>query len=212
MQVINIATLGLTSYNVSPSGTIVPAPFFVDPERNITKALSFNPDVIILNLPSNDVARGIPTNTIKQNFLAITNTSNAQNIPIWVSTTQPRDGLSPAGRILQMQLRDRINLTYGSKSIDFWTSIANHDGTINSFYSFGDGVHLNNAGHHTLFTRIVAEKIWDTICIRNNLGAGVLSPDSKTINNQTVQNKSLLIFPNPCSNLLNIMISKEFSN
>ena len=169
IQVINIATLGLTSYDVSPTGTIVPAPFSVDTLRNITKALSLNPDAIILNLPSNDVARGIPTNTIHENFTNIVAAATARNVPVWVSTTQPRDGLSPAERVLQMDLRDWINATYGNKSIDFWSTVANADGTINPLYSAGDGVHLNNYGHHILFTRVVEEKIWDTICIRKNI-------------------------------------------
>ncbi len=174
IQVINIATLGLTSYDVSATGTIVPAPFSVDTMRNITRALSLNPDAIILNLPSNDVARGIPTNTIHQNLINITTLANNQNVPVWVSTTQPRNGLSPAENILQMNLRDWINSTYGNKAVDFWTSIANADGTINPFYGSGDGVHLNNYGHHVLFTRIVEEKIWDTICLRNNTPANIL--------------------------------------
>ncbi len=166
IQVVNLATPGLTSYDVSATGTSVPAPFSVDTMRNITKALSLNPDAIIVNLPSNDVARGIPTNTIHQNFENITMLADNQNVPIWVSTSQPRDGLSPAENILQMNLRDWINTRYGNKAVDFWSSVANADGTINSFYSAGDGVHLNNYGHHLLFTRIIQEKIWDTICNR----------------------------------------------
>ena len=181
IQVINIATLGLSSWDVSPTGTIVPAPFTIDTLRNITKALSFKPDVIILNLPSNDVARGIATNDIHTNYLRITALGDAANVPIWVTTTQPRNGLSPAERILQMDLRDWINLTYGDKAVDFWSTVSNADGTINSVYSAGDGVHLNNYGHHVLFTRIVEEKVWDTVCKRKNL-----APVAKAGNDTTI--------------------------
>ncbi len=169
VQVENLATLGLTSWDVSPTGTVPPPPFTVDPMRNITKALSLNPNAIILNLPSNDVARGISTANIHQNFTNIVAAATAQNVPVWVTTTQPRNGLSPAEGVLQAELRDWINLTYGNKAVDFWTNIANPDNTINTFYSAGDGVHLNNEGHHVLFTRMVAEKIWDTICRRNDI-------------------------------------------
>jgi predicted esterase len=168
VTIINIATPSLTSYDVSPTGTVVPSPFTVDTTRNITKALSYHPDAIILNLPSNDVARGISVDIIHSNFLNITGAADAQNIPVWVTTTQPRNGLSAPEEQLQMDLRDWINTTYGPKSVDFWTTVSNADGTINGFYSFGDGIHLNNYGHHVLFTRIVAEKIWDTLCIRKN--------------------------------------------
>ncbi len=181
IQVINIATLGLTSWDVSPTGTIVPAPFTIDTLRNITKALSFKPDMIILNLPSNDVARGISTNDIHTNYLRITALSDAANVPIWVTTTQPRDRLSPAERILQMDLRDWINLTYGNKSVDFWSTVSNNDGTINSVYSAGDGVHLNNYGHHVLFTRMVEEKAWDTICLRRNRAPIAVAGNDTTV-------------------------------
>jgi lysophospholipase L1-like esterase len=181
IQVINISTLGLTSWDVSPSGTIVPSGYIIDTLRNITKALSYNPDVIILNLPSNDIARGITTNDIHTNYLRITALCDNANVPIWVTTTQPRDRLSPAERILLMQLRDWINTTYGNKSVDFWSTVANADGIIDSVYSAGDGVHLNNYGHHVLFTRIVAEKVWDTVCKRKNL-----APIAKAGNDTTI--------------------------
>lgn len=186
IQIINIATLGLTSYDVSPTGTIVPAPFTVDSLRNITKALSLNPDAIILSLPSNDVARGIPTSTIHNNYNTIAAAAEAQQVPIWVTTTQPRNGLSTAERLLQMDLRDWINTTYGNKSVDYWTTVSNADGTINSFFAAGDGIHLNNYGHHVLFTRIVEEKIWDTICKRKNAAPIARAGNDTTISGSYV--------------------------
>ena len=170
-SVINIATPGLTSYEVSPTGITIPAglPYTVDTLRNITKALSLNPDAIILNLPSNDVARGVPIDTIKNNFNRIVAAADYQHVPIWVTTTQPRNGLSASEELLQMDLRDWINTRFGNKAVDFWNTVANADGTINELYSAGDGVHLNNYGHHILFTRVIEEKLWDTICLRRNL-------------------------------------------
>ncbi|MEO5942187.1 MAG: PKD domain-containing protein [Ferruginibacter sp.] len=181
VSIINIATPSLTSYDVSPAGTVVPSPFTVDTTRNITRALSYHPDAIILNLPSNDVARGIPVSIIHSNFLNITAAADAQNIPVWVTTTQPRNGLSAPEEQLQMDLRDWINTTYATKSVDFWTTVSNTDGTINNFYSFGDGIHLNNYGHHILFTRIIGEKIWDTLCIRKNAAPVAMAGNDTTI-------------------------------
>ena len=181
IQIINIATLGLSSWDVSPTGTVTPFPFTVDTLRNITKALSYLPDAIILNLPSNDVAKGIPTDSIHNNYNRIAAAAAAQQVPLWVTTTQGRDGISPAERQLQINLRDWINATYGNKAVDFWNTVTNADGTINAFYGAGDGVHLNNYGHHVLFTRIIEEKIWDTICIRNNI-----APQAKAGNDTTI--------------------------
>ncbi len=57
--VTNLGKGGYTTYHVLPDGTSATAnrpP--VDPERNITKALSLNPDLIVISLPSNDLAGG----------------------------------------------------------------------------------------------------------------------------------------------------------
>lgn len=168
-SIINLATPGLTSWHLSPTGFSVPDPFYVDTARNITKALSLSPDAVVLSLPSNDVGLGVPMAQIKENFQRIVSLAAAQNVPVWVATTQPRNGLSPTENGYQMQLRDWINATYGNKAVDCWNDLALADGTINPIYGAGDNVHLNNLGHHIIFTRMVAEKIWDSICLRKNI-------------------------------------------
>ena len=170
-SVINLGLPSFTSYHLSPTGTIVPSnrPFPVDTAHNITKALSLKPDAIIMNLPSNDVGLGIPVSEIQFNFNRIAAYADSLHVPIFISTTQPRNGLSPAERQMQIDLKNWILTRFSSKAIDFWSTVANTDGTINELYSAGDGVHLNNYGHHLLFVRSVAEKIWDTICLRKNI-------------------------------------------
>ncbi len=167
--IINLATLGLTTYHVlCPTGFVPPPnrPFFPDPDRNITKALSYNPDAIIINLPSNDIALGIPQQESKDNYERTMTLADAANIPVWVTTTQPRNSLSPQERIYLMEFRDWTYQRFGTKAIDFWTDVANPDGTINTFYSFGDNVHVNNNGHSLFYTRTRDEHILDTLCLR----------------------------------------------
>lgn len=170
VTVTNIATLGLTSYQVLPTGFVPPANRPVpDVDRNITKALSLSPDAIIINLPSNDIAMGYTLQECYDNFNRLASACDQQNVPVWVSTTQPRDRLSPNEKLMQLTLRDWIIQRFANKSVDFWTTVGNDDGSMNIIYSAGDSVHLNNYGHHILFTRVVSEKIWDTICLRRNL-------------------------------------------
>jgi hypothetical protein len=45
--------------------------------------------------------------------------------------------------------------------------VANSDGTINSTYNSGDGIHVNNVGHNLFYTRVVGEHILDSLCLRN---------------------------------------------
>jgi lysophospholipase L1-like esterase len=168
--IVNLGLPGYTSYHLMPTGYIPPAfrPFAVDVTRNITAALALNPDAIILNLPSNDIGLGVTVAEVKANFDLMVAKADSAKVPVWVTTTQPRNNLSPAEKLMQVELKDWILQRYGNKAVDFWTDIANPDHTINIVYSALDNVHVNNAGHHLFFTRIVEEKIWDSICLRRN--------------------------------------------
>src|SRR5690349_11249640 len=61
-SVVNIAIGGFITYHAMP----YPSPLYTppynypppDPDHNITKALNENPDIVIVNLPTNDVAWG----------------------------------------------------------------------------------------------------------------------------------------------------------
>jgi lysophospholipase L1-like esterase len=167
--IINLATLGLTTYHVlCPTGFVPPPnrPFPVDVDRNITKALTYNPDAIIINLPTNDIGLGIPQQESKDNYERTMRLADSANIPVWVTTTQPRNTLSPQERIYLMEFRDWTYQRFGAKAIDFWTDVANPDGTINFFYSAGDNVHVNNNGHTLFYTRTMNERILDSLCLR----------------------------------------------
>jgi len=170
VTVTNFGLGGFTSYHISPSGFVPPANRpLPDTTRNITAALALYPDAIIINLPTNDAASSYSFLETKDNFDRIIAHATAFNIPVWVTTSQPRNGLS-AGQINNLiQFKDWVNQQFGTKAVDFWTTIANANGTINAIYDNGDGVHLNNYGHHILFTRMVEEKVWDTVCKRKNL-------------------------------------------
>ncbi len=167
--VTNLGLGGLNTYQVNPSDYIPPAGKpLPDTARNITKAISLRPDAIIINLPTNDAASAFPIQETKDNLNRMVALADLNRIPVWVTTSQPRDNLSSGQTTLLVELRDWVNTRFGNKAVDFWTNIANANGTINSTYAAGDGVHLNNNGHHILFSRMLQEKIWDTICLRRN--------------------------------------------
>jgi len=153
-EVVNLAVGGYTTYHVMPSDFIPPtdrpAP---NTEHNITKALSHNPDVIIINLPTNDAASNYTVAEQLNNYKVILAKATAQNVPVYVTTTQPRN-FSADQRKNLIAMRDSTNKKIGTKSIDFWTDIANTDGTVNPVYDMGDGVHLNDAAHTVLKSRV----------------------------------------------------------
>jgi lysophospholipase L1-like esterase len=163
--VTNLAVPGYTTYHVMPSDFTAPKDRpEPDPAHNITAALAENPDAVIINLPSNDVVNGYSIAETFANYDVILARAAAQHVPVWVTTTQPRD-LGEAARLELMQVRDTTFARYGDKAIDFWSVVANPDGTINPLYGSGDGIHLNNRGHGILFTRVDAKNIWGAIAV-----------------------------------------------
>lgn len=119
-SVINLAVGGYTSYDIMPNG---------NPTHNITQALSFHPYGIIINMPTNDIANGRGVDGQMRNFAAIAELIRQQQVELWITTSQPRN-ISENLRTQLMELRDRINTVYGDRAIDFWSGIANTDGTI----------------------------------------------------------------------------------
>lgn len=87
-HVYNIAVGGITSYSIQPSwyvppvvaGNPRPNP---DPTANITRAVNdFNPDAILMNIPSNDAAAGYTLDEQKANFNRIVAVADSLNIAI----------------------------------------------------------------------------------------------------------------------------------
>jgi lysophospholipase L1-like esterase len=152
-QVINLARGGYTTYHIMPNGSVPPlnrpSP---DIDRNISQALGLNPSAIIINLPSNDAAFGHSIEEQLANYDLILATAQMQNVPVWITTSQPRN-LTPSGRDNLMRMRDSTFARF--QAIDFWYELADPDGRINSAYDSGDGIHLNDAGHGVLFERVL---------------------------------------------------------
>jgi len=156
-EVINIAKGGYTTYHLLPNDFHVisgrPKP---DTLRNITKALSFNPDIVIINLPSNDAAYSYGVEEQMTNFSIMSDKciDIDKKIKVLICSAQPRNFNSDKIE-QQIKLNTELYKKHKSNIVDFWSELSNQDGTINPKYSSGDGVHLNGKGHKILFERIV---------------------------------------------------------
>jgi lysophospholipase L1-like esterase len=159
--VINLAVGGYTTYDIMPAG-YTPPPGRPTPKiaHNITKALAYHPDVLIINLPSNDAANGYTVREQLANYSVIAAQITDPTVQLFVSTTQPRDFTDPSQLKIQMDMRDSTHRRFGSHTLDFWTGFANPDGTLMKKYDCGDGIHMNNAGHGILFARALAAGVW----------------------------------------------------
>ncbi|MBN2012764.1 T9SS type A sorting domain-containing protein [candidate division KSB1 bacterium] len=164
-SVLNINSLavgGYTSYNNMSSDFTPPvggpSP---QPEHNITKALTYKPWGIIINLPSNDASGNYTIDEQVFNMKSVTQMATDAEIPVWVTTTQPRN-FSETQRENLMAMRDSILSIYGDHAINVFDPLAYEDGTIKGVYNSGDGVHLNNAGHKVIFEKVVEAEVWES--------------------------------------------------
>jgi lysophospholipase L1-like esterase len=155
-SVVNLARGGYSTCHLLPDGADVSGcSAEVDTLRNITRALGLNPAAIVVNLPSNDAAGGMSLDLSLRNFEAIL--EEARDVPIFVATPQPRNGLR-ADR-MEVQLKTLEVMREWEGTVDFWTGIAEPDGTVSPRWDSGDGVHLNDAGHRLLAERVAAVDI-----------------------------------------------------
>lgn len=156
--VTNLAQGGFVTYNILPTGTTIPTGVnqTINTARNITQALSLDPDAIIINLPSNDAANSYPVADQLANYDLILAAANADTVPVWVATPQPREFSGNAARIqIQLDMIDSTYARFGDFAIDFWTGLGDSTSAPDPAYDSGDGVHLNDAGHKILFDRVI---------------------------------------------------------
>jgi predicted peptidase/lysophospholipase L1-like esterase/chitodextrinase len=149
----NLAMGGFSTQDVRADGSS-PTP---DSNRNITKALSLNPDIIIVNLPSNNVALGIPLSTTMAHYAELKAAADLAGVTILFTTTQPRDfgGSQTTERHLLEDEANAIRAAFGNKVIDIYDYLTDfsNDNRIKVSLGLGDGTHLNDTGHAYIFER-----------------------------------------------------------
>ena len=154
----NIAAPGYDSYQEMPT-TFVPPPGRRSPDEayNITKALSYNPDVVIINLPSNDISYGSSKGEMMSNLRVMSAAAFAQGARCYVATPQPRNDFDQGYRDSLFDLVDSVNNTFGPFAINFWDPLVTTDGLHmlkDELRAGGSPLHINDTGHELLFEQI----------------------------------------------------------
>jgi acyl-CoA thioesterase-1 len=157
--VINLAEGGDVTYNGLPTGFISPlnpARSIADAprlEHNITKALFFHPDIVIVNYASNDVGQNFPIAEQMFNLRTIYDTAIAAGAICYMTTTQPRTTYGTPMKDTLKRLRDSVLVEFAPFALDFYTPVVAADSlNINPLYAYdSDAIHLNDTGHLKLF-------------------------------------------------------------
>ena len=163
----NLAVPGRNCYQGMPTGYIPPpGRDFPQVTENITMALSFTPEVVIISYPTNNY-NIYSISEIMNCLQTMKNMANAQGKICYITTSQPRqDGLFPdlAARTILKVIRDSIMNRFTNYAIDFFTAVTDPAlYTILPQYSFGDGIHLNDRGHRVLFELVKAKNIFNLV-------------------------------------------------
>jgi hypothetical protein len=154
---------GYNCYQGMPTGYVPPysdAGYQPDAAHNITAALASQPNVVLVNYPTNNYDV-LPVDSILFCLRTIRNTAVQAGVPCFVTTTQPRtsgDFNTSAIKAKLALLKDSILAEFGYFSVDFYTDLINPDSSIR--YDFGDGTHMNNTGHDSLFVRVLAKSVF----------------------------------------------------
>ena len=174
-KVINIAVGGYTTYELLPTGTVVPKDKpQPSTKHNTTMALSLNPDAVLINLPSNDAAKGFSLQEQLDNYTKICQPFYDRGIPVWVSTPQGRNMEKPK-QLVQKKMVDATHIRFGRKTLDFWRGLAHWSGGVSKKYDSGDGVHMNAEAHRLLF-----EEVWkkDVLGVVQNIRKNIIGKDT----------------------------------
>jgi chitodextrinase/lysophospholipase L1-like esterase len=151
----NLAVGGFTTYHIRPDGSDNGSNAAVDTDHNITKALSLNPDYLIINLPSNNANLQIPADTTMAHYREIKALADQAGVKTFIVTPQPRDfGPSSPKRTVLMAELDSVREGFGDYVIDVFDSLADDSDMIEPSLAYGDGIHLNKDGHAYMFTEI----------------------------------------------------------
>lgn len=156
---INLAYGGYTTYDIMPGGYIVANRPVPDTTRNITKALSFIPDLIMISLPSNDIADGFSDSEILSNYSKLTHLLDSAKVKYIIFSTQPRDFSTVSERMRLNSLNNEIIAAYPNHVNNFLSQLSTSTFQIDSIYSAGDGIHLNDGGHRIIANATLKQPI-----------------------------------------------------
>lgn len=166
-EIINLAQGGLQTFHLMPTGhRPPPARPLPDAERNLTKALSFGPDAVIVQAPSNDAAAHYGPQEQLANFDRMLTYALQQGVPVWLCAPQPRN-FSPEQRRIQRELRQAMQARYGPLLIDAWERLADADDGLLPECDSGDGAHLNNEGHARILQAVLRADLPGTLARAN---------------------------------------------
>lgn len=159
-QFFNLAMEGYTTYQAMPTGFSAANRPLPDTARNITKALSYKPMLVLISFPSNDISAGYSYSEIVRNYNVITQGLDSAKIAYIIFSTQPRNFAAQSQRMRLKGLNDTVKSVFSTRVNDFLDTLSTSTYDIKAGFDSGDGIHLNDAGHTVIFNYTQAHPIF----------------------------------------------------
>ncbi|WP_354305558.1 SGNH/GDSL hydrolase family protein [Pedobacter sp. UYP1] len=155
-EVINLAAPGYTTYQIMPVRAINlngrPLP---DMLKNIEAGLKYNPKLLIICMPTNDIALGFSEDEILTNYKVLVEMLDKANVEYLITGTQPRNFIEDSYRRRLTILNNELLEAYPGHVVDYLEELATNKNYIKDKYSNGDGIHINEDGHKVIFQKII---------------------------------------------------------
>jgi len=156
-SVVNYGKSGYSTFHIMPTGTQYSNRPNPDVERNITNALSKNPNLIIINMPSNDAAYGYSNEEQLRNYRLLIQMIKKRKIQYLLISPQPRNFKNKDQRIQQNALFQLMKKEFSPHFVDVWSFLSSEDFSLKPTFDSGDGIHLNDQGHAYIFQQVFAK-------------------------------------------------------
>jgi acyl-CoA thioesterase I len=158
-RVDNRARSGATTYAALPAAQDRPAGRpATQPTQDVALALETNPRVLVLAFPSNDALLGFTPAETVANLLVMRDAGRSRGVAVVMLSSQPRDDASASANSAMQASDTALVAEFGACFVTVRDVLADPPGRIAPRYAFGDGVHLNDAGH-----RLVFERVWAAV-------------------------------------------------
>lgn len=171
VNVVNLGEGGFTTYHIMPNGNKVKNRPNPDTKRNITKALSHKPFLVIINLPTNDVDKGYTDNEVLNNFARVRYMLDSAKVNYIATGTQPRNFTEKKQRTRLRTLNDKMVNLDPVHVVNVLRKLSNEDFSIKKHFAFTDGIHTNDKGHS-----IINSYIFNSTEFRHILGYTAINP------------------------------------
>jgi lysophospholipase L1-like esterase len=159
-DVVGLCVNSYGTYEALPTGSVPPADRPApDPENNITKALTHDPDAVIVSYPSNgNIGNGFLVSELIANLRTIAEVAGEAGVDVWVTAPNPQGPTKTdaATNLGLLDLKAEIEAEFGDHALDFWTprvlpGTTPEEAYADPAYLLTDDSHPNAAGHQLLF-------------------------------------------------------------